>query len=59
MNAVEIIERVRARGADLFFEDGRLKVRGQGEELPKDLKRPSWSRSQLSWPRLACRQKGQ
>ena len=39
MNALEIIERVRAHGAEVFIADGRLKVRGRGEELPEDLRR--------------------
>lgn len=39
MNAVEIIERVRALGAEVFIEAGRLKVRGRGEDLPQELKR--------------------
>lgn len=38
MNALEIIEQVRALNADLKVEDNRLVVRGRGERLPEDLR---------------------
>jgi len=39
MNAVEIIERVRAHDADLLIREDRLVVRGRGDKLPDDLQR--------------------
>lgn len=38
MNALEIIEKVQALGAELYVEDSRLMVRGSGEPLPDDLR---------------------
>ncbi len=38
MNALEIIEEVRAHEAELAVEDGRLFVRGQGAPLPAELR---------------------
>jgi hypothetical protein len=38
MNAMEIIEQVRALNADLVVEDGQLMVRGKGNRLPEDLR---------------------
>lgn len=38
MNAIEIIERVRACDAELAVVDDRLVVRGRGNPLPDDLK---------------------
>lgn len=37
MNAMEIIQQVRAHDADLFIEDQRLMVRGAKAPLPADL----------------------
>ena len=37
MNALEIIEQVRAHDADLALDNDRLVVRGRGERLPPDL----------------------
>ena len=37
MNALEIIERVRAHDADLVVQDDRLVVRGNGPPLPEEL----------------------
>jgi hypothetical protein len=37
MNALEIIEQVRAHDAELAVENDRLVVLGQGEGLPADL----------------------
>ena len=37
MNALEIIEAVRAHEAELAVEEGRLFVRGCGDRLPDDL----------------------
>jgi hypothetical protein len=38
VNAIEIIERVRACDAELVVENDRLVVRGKGNPLPDDLK---------------------
>jgi hypothetical protein len=38
MNALQIIEQVRAHDADVFVEEDRLLVRGRGGDLPTDLK---------------------
>jgi hypothetical protein len=38
MNALEIIDRVRSLGADVYVEESRLMVRGAGEPLPDDLR---------------------
>lgn len=38
MNAIEIIERVRACDAELVVEDDRLIVRGRAGPLPDDLR---------------------
>ncbi len=37
MNAIDLIEQVRAHKADLVVENDRLIVRGRGEPLPDDL----------------------
>ena len=37
MNALEIIEQVRAHNAELLIEDERLILRGRGERLPEEL----------------------
>ncbi len=39
MNAIEIIEKVRAHDADLVVENDRLLVRGRASPLPEDLRR--------------------
>jgi hypothetical protein len=39
MNAIEIIQQVRAHDADLFVEDQRLMVRGMNAPLPAELQR--------------------
>jgi len=39
MNAIEIIDRVRAEGAELVVEGDRLLVRGDRDRLPEDLRR--------------------
>ena len=39
MNAVEIIEQLRAHDAELVVEDDRLLVRGRANPLPEDLRR--------------------
>ena len=39
MNALEIIERVRAHSADIVVENDRLIVRGTSAPLPDDLQR--------------------
>ena len=38
MNALEIVERVRAHQADVVVEHGQLVVRGRGERLPDELR---------------------
>ena len=38
MNALELIQQVRAHGADLVVEKDRLVVRGIGEPLPDELR---------------------
>ena len=38
MNALEVIETVRALDADIFVESNRLIVRGKGERLPDDVR---------------------
>lgn len=37
MNAIEIIDNVRAHNAELVVEQGQLLVRGHGDRLPADL----------------------
>ena len=39
MNAIEIIERVRAHDADLVVDEDRLLVRGRSGPLPEDLQK--------------------
>jgi hypothetical protein len=39
VNAVEIIEQLRAHDAELVVEDDRLLVRGRANPLPEDLRR--------------------
>jgi hypothetical protein len=38
VNAIEIIEQVRAHDAELVVEDDRLLVRGRASPLPEDLR---------------------
>lgn len=38
MNAIEIIEQLRAHDAELVVEDDRLLVRGRASPLPEDLR---------------------
>ena len=48
MNAIEIIQQVRAHDAELMLEEDRLVVRGRGPRLPEELQtalrehKPEW-----------------
>jgi hypothetical protein len=51
VNALEIIEQVRAHDAELVIDDRRLVVRGRGRRLPEDL---SAAVRQHKWEILAA-----